>query len=248
MKSIAIVLVAVWLVFLASQAPAQVYGSGSLGVRSYNLRPAVPLKDNLEQVRQLADSSLAVIRTLLYAQGGEAAANAAGRRMWYDRNTLQLTIVDTPANLAAVDQYLSSNAVSAPGQRTRAGSEIFYLKHQNASDMQGLLNRVYEPRVAVAPRSSALADRITKTLRVEGELILRHFRLRLTRVDENSPFDTSDDTVTVAVRTAGSSQDLTIQEYRSAFVEDFEIHVLNASPSVTPGEGSARLEVRYLRR
>src|SRR5690242_18730231 len=88
-------------------------GTGGLTVATFNLTPPEPLGDNVEQARQVADSTLTVIRTLLYSQMGEAAAASVGRRMWFDRNTLQLTVTDTPENIRTITDYIKSVAAPA---------------------------------------------------------------------------------------------------------------------------------------
>lgn len=214
--------------------------SGGLGVATYNLMPKTPIRENREQARQLADSTITVIKTLLYSRSGEAAAAAQGRRLWYDPNTLQVTITDTPENLRLVGGYIRSLATTgAP----RHKSEIVYLKHQNASDVQGLLERVTGAGAGGAAATGQQS--VTKTLRTEGELLFRDLRIRVVRIEQGDVNDDNDDSVTMIVRTGTTSEDRTIQEFRSDFIDDYEINVIEVRPSNSPGEGSARIEVRY---
>lgn len=216
--------------------------AGSLSVATYNLTPREPMKDNVEQVRQVASSTVTVVKTLLYAQSGESAAAAQGRRMWYDPNTLQLTIVDTPENLRVVGDYIkSSNALSA----NKSKSEILFLKHQDAAGMQDLLTRVTGAGTSSGTGTSG-GNSVTKTLRVEGELTFRDLKIRVTKVNDNDVNDKNDDSVEMVVRTATTSEDRTIEEFHSDFIDQYEINVIEVRPSSTPGEGSARIEIRYV--
>jgi hypothetical protein len=231
-----------FVVLLASGAQAQ-RATGGLSVATYNLTPRVPLKENVEQSRQLAQSTVTVVKTLLYAQSGESAANAAGRRMWFDPNTLQLTVVDTPENLRTVGDFIKSNPTMGSA---RQRSEIMFLKHQNSGDMQDLLGRVMGTKSgADTGAAGATGNSVTKTLRVEGELTFRDIKIRVTKVNDNDLNNKNDDSVEMVVRTATTSEDRTITEFHSDFLDQYEINVIEVRPSSTPGEGSARIEVRY---
>jgi hypothetical protein len=216
-------------------------GSGRgerLEVGSYNLTPREPISENIEQVRAMADSTITVVKTILYAQGGEQAAAAQGRRYWYDPNTLQLTITDYPSNLRRVNDYIKS--VTAGGKRQK--SEITYLKHQSASDMQDLVGRAMGITAGTSA-GGAGGESVSRTLRVEGELTFRDMRIRITRVNENDANDDNDDSVEMVIRTPTNSEDRTIEEFRSEFVDQYEINVIEVRPSGN-NEGSVRLEVR----
>lgn len=89
--------------------------------------------------------------------------------------------------------------------------------------------------VAVMGCAPALAD---------SELVFRDLRLRLFRVEENDPGNARDDAAVVTVRTATNSTQLTIFEYSSGYVDEYEIYVMFARPNPTlPGEGTARITV-----
>jgi hypothetical protein len=213
----------------------------ALQVATFNLTPRAPLSDNIEQARQMGDSVVEVVKTMLYAQTGEAAASAQGRRLWYDRNTLTLTVCDTPENLRRVSDYVRSVS-TLPADRSK--SEIVFLKHQSAEEMAGLIQRVTGIEAATGGGQQTGLS-VTKTLRVEGELTFRDLRIRVTRINENDAADKNDDSVDLVVRTPTTSEDRTIEEFRSEFIDDYEINVIEVRPSGTPGEGSARIEIRY---
>ncbi|MGI8908826.1 MAG: hypothetical protein ACR2IE_20325 [Candidatus Sumerlaeaceae bacterium] len=213
-----------------------------LSVASYNLTPREPLKDNVEQVRDLSQSIVTVIKTILYAQSTESAAAAEGRRYWFDPNTLQLTVTDYPENLRVVGDYIRSLPMLGSDKQK---SEIIFLKHQTVSEMVDLLTRVLGLSGEVDATGGATGDSVTKTLRVEGELTFRDLKIRITKVNENDLNNDNDDSVEMVVRTATSSEDRTIEEFRSDFIDEYELNVIEVRPSSTPGEGSVRLEIRY---
>jgi hypothetical protein len=93
--------------------------------------------------------------------------------------------------------------------------------------------------------AGATGNSVTKTLRVEGELTFRDLKIRITKVNENDINNKNDDSVEMVVRTATTSEDRTITEFHSDFIDEYEINVIDVHPSQTPGEGSVRIEVRY---
>ncbi|MBX7246478.1 MAG: hypothetical protein K1X53_13355 [Candidatus Sumerlaeaceae bacterium] len=212
----------------------------TLQVGTFNLTPRTPISENVEQARQFATSIVEVVKTMLYSQTGESAANAAGRKLWYDPNTLQMTITDTNENLRAVSDYVKS--VVAVGKKGR--SDVVLLKHQTASDMSGLINRVTGLEATSPAEGGAGGQSVTKTLRPEGELTFRDLRIRVTKINQNDVNDKNDDDVEMVLRTPTTSEDRTIKEFRSEFIDDYEINVIEVRPSGN-NEGSARIEVRY---
>jgi hypothetical protein len=208
-------------------------------VSTFNLTPREPLKDNIEQARAMATNMVTVVKTLLYAQSGEQEAMREGRRLWFDQNTLQLTVTDYPENLRRVSDYIRATATGQPKQK----SEIVYLKHQSSSDMQGFLNSTLG-LTAAAGASEQGGESVVRTLRVEGELVFHDIRIRITKVNENDVNDDNDDSVEMVVRTATNSEDRTIDEFHSEFIDNYEINVIEVRPSGTPGEGSAKIEIR----
>jgi hypothetical protein len=83
----------------------------------------------------------------------------------------------------------------------------------------------------------------------QTDLTFYDLRLRLLSVQENDPTDTRDDSATVMVRTATMSTQLTITEYSSQFVDEYEIYVMYVHPNPErPGHGSARITVYRDRR
>jgi type II secretory pathway component GspD/PulD (secretin) len=219
-----------------------------LQVATFNLTPREPLSDNIEQVREMAQNIVTVVKTLLYAKSSESAAAAEGRRYWYDPNTLQLTIVDYPDNLRVVSDYIRSLPTLGKKQK----SEIIFLKHQTATDMSDLISRVLglttqEPTAGGAGRAGG--NQITRTVSVSGgtpqEIVFRDLRMRASKINENDANDRNDDSVELIINTPTTSEERTIDEYKSEFVDDYEISVLEVRPSGTAGQGTAKIQVRY---
>ncbi|MBX7246051.1 MAG: tetratricopeptide repeat protein [Candidatus Sumerlaeaceae bacterium] len=213
-----------------------------LQVATFNLTPRTPIDENVEQARDMAQNVVTVVKTILYSQSTESAAAAEGRRYWYDPNTLTLTVTDYPDNLQAVSDYI--RALAPLGKKQK--SDIVFLKHQTASELSELINRVLglassEPS---DQGGSSGGQSVTKTLRPEGELTFRDLRIRVTKINQNDVNDKNDDDVEMVLRTPTTSEDRTIKEFRSEFIDDYEINVIEVRPSGN-NEGSARIEVRY---
>jgi type II secretory pathway component GspD/PulD (secretin) len=215
----------------------------TLGVQSYSLIPREPIgPENVEQARDMAQSIVTVVKTILYSQSGEQAASAEGRRFWYDPNTLQLTITDFPGNLEIVSDYLKSlPTLSASEQK----SEIIWLKHQTATEMKTLLEQVLGlTGGGLGFRGGSGGESVTKTLRTEGELTFYDLRIRVREIEENEAQSDTDDSVTLIVRTATTSQDVTLEEFNTEFIDEYEITAEDVRPSGNnDGKGSVRLRI-----
>ncbi len=215
--------------------------SDELAVYSANLTPVLEFEENPDLVRAFADNVRQVVETLLYAREGRSAAEREGRRLFYDPATLQLTIVDYPDRLQTVQNYIEA----LPQIRNRRRTKIIPIDFRSASDVLGELE-AFLGISGTSQRGAADGDQITKTLGVEDELEFRGAFFRVTRIEENDAGDENDDSVELIVRTGTTSQDVTIEEFRSEFVEDFEIVADQIRPSSTPGEGRARLIIRFV--
>lgn len=218
----------------------------SLGVQSYSLIPREPIgPENVEQARDMAQSIVTVVKTILYSQSGEEAAAAAGRRFWYDPNTLQLTITDIPDNLSIVSDYIKSLPTLSSSEQK---SEIIWLKHQTAPEMKGLLEQVLGLTGGVGGSVSS-GNSVTKTLRTEGELVFGDLRVRVREIrgaakGSGQNATQNQRTATLIVRTATNSQDVTLDEFATEFVDEYELTAEEIRPSgQDDGEGSIRLRV-----
>ncbi len=221
----------------------------TLGVQSYSLVPREPIgPENVEQARDMAQSIVTVVKTILYSQSGEESAAAEGRRFWYDPNSLQLTITDNPGNLEIVSDYLKSLPTLSSSEQK---SEIIFLKHQTAVEMKTLLDQVLGLGAGLGRVGGGVGNSVTKTVRTEGELIFGDLNIRVRRI-EGQP-DTggggggggnNQRSAELIVRTATSSQDLTLEEFDTEFVDEYEITAEDIRPSdAGSGEGSVRLRV-----
>ncbi len=217
----------------------------TLGVQSYSLIPREPIgPENVEQARDMAQSIVTVVKTILYSQSGEEAAAAEGRRFWYDPNSLQLTITDNPGNLEIVSDYLKSLPTLSSSEQK---SEIIWLKHQTAVEMKVLLEQVLGLNAGLGGGRSQSGNSITKTLRTEGELVFGDLNIRLKSVTGNDTATNNaqnDKSCTLIIRTATTSQDLTLEEFATEFVDEYEITAEDIRPSGSDdGQGSVRLRV-----
>ncbi len=218
-----------------------------LSVASFNLTPAIEFEDNPDLIQSFTDQVRQVVETLLYAQEGRRKAEREGRRIWYDPATKQLTIVDYPDRLQKVQNYIES----LPQIRSLRRSKIYFLDHASANELRGQIEAFLGIDGSQGSSTASDGEEITKSLSVEdvndfdfggGNVI----QVRVIRVNENDAGDENDDDVELFVRTGVDSQDITLEEFRSEFVDDFEIVAEDVRPSSTPGEGRARLTVRYV--
>jgi type II secretory pathway component GspD/PulD (secretin) len=69
--------------------------------------------------------------------------------------------------------------------------------------------------------------------------------MRASKINENDANDRNDDSVELIINTPTTSEERTIDEYKSEFVDDYEISVLEVRPSGTAGQGTAKIQVRY---
>ena len=64
-------------------------------------------------------------------------------------------------------------------------------------------------------------------------------------MNQNDLVDDNDDSVELVVRTPTISEDRTIEEFRSEFIDNYEVNVIEVRPSGAVNQGSARIEVSY---
>lgn len=214
----------------------------------FDITPQGISQENIAQAEEFGKYVSTVVENMLYAKTGKSAAEAEGRRLWLRSyveppNTpkMTLTVVDYPSNIEAVADLIARLPEIKKGER----SEIIYLKYAKASDMSSYLDTVLG--VSAAPAVSAVAggQQVTKSLRVNQEIVFRELSLRLTKVNENDIANENDDSAEFVARTPTTSQDVTIEEFRSEFIDEYEIVVEDIKPSGTPGQGRARVTLRY---
>ena len=236
-------------------------------VYTVNLTPRDILKTNPEQVGEFGRNVKEVVETMLYHTEGVQAAQAQGRRLWYDPATLQMTLTDYPSNIRKVSDFVEALPQLEPKPR----SKILYLEYAVASELASQLEDVLG---ISAPRAGAGAagNEAAFSLRVEDERTFRDLSLRLVGVDTTGGIGgvggyggmggmyggmggygggygntrSTEGTARFVARTPTSqSSDLTIQQYRSEIFEDYEIYVEKVYPSPTPGQGRVRVKVSY---
>lgn len=98
----------------------------ALDIAYFNLAPDRMDADSInEQIRYFNARIVEMIEVFLYSPEGKAAAAAQGRRLWFNPYTLELVIVDFPANLARVRGFVESLArptAPPPARRKMNGS------------------------------------------------------------------------------------------------------------------------------
>lgn len=147
---------------------------GKLDIENFSLNhPGYPefTTETLEFNARVVQS----IETLLYSKSGKLAAAAQGRRLWYDPLSNQLTIVDTPENLADVHQLLDSLPKLDPAMH----HQTIFLKNarKGTSDTQNLLDGIRK-RIA------------SSGIRLQGKAILERFgKLDVLLVSYQNPED-----------------------------------------------------------
>ena len=217
--------------------------SKTLGVETFNLSPIAALEANPDLVSEFSEFVVEVVETLLYSQDGRQKARAEGRRLWFDPATMQLTVTDYPENLKAVSNFVDA----LPQIRKKKRSKIIFLEHATAADLTQQIEEFLGFEGGESGDRGGLE--VTKTLRTGSgsgnDFKWRELSVRLTRVNDNDLNDDSDDDVEMIVRTPGNSQTVTMQVFHSEFVGDYEITVDDVKPSNTPGEGRAKLRIRY---
>lgn len=215
--------------------------SDRLSVATFNLTPVIEFDENPDLARSFGEQVRTVVETLLYSQEGRSKAEREGRRLWWDPATLQLTVTDYPDNLAAVQRFIEG----LPQIQTKRRNKIFFLDWAIAGDLSGQIQQ-FLGQAATTDDSGAGGDTITRSVGREDEFRFREAFFRVTRIDENDAADDNDDEIEFVVRTGTTSQDVRIREFRSQFVEDFEIVADDITPSSTPGEGRARVTIRFV--
>jgi len=230
-------------------------------VYTVNLVPREVLRANPEQVESFGRDVKEVIETMLYHKEGVAAAQAQGRRLWYDQATLQLTLTDFPSNIKKVAEFVEALPQLEPKPR----SKIIFLEYAVAGDLASQLEEVLGIGAAGVGAGAAAGNQASFSLRVEDERTFRDLSIRLIRVDATSyggygggyggygvgvgmgmGRGSIQGTANLVVRTStAQSSDLSIQEFRSEIFEEYEIYVEKIYPSPTPGEGRVRLRVTY---
>ena len=211
--------------------------NGRLKVKTFNLRPHNEDKfltaDLIQHYKTIKSNLELILHT-------DRLPLPIWNKLYFNQIDKTATILDYDTNLRKVTDYLQH--VQKKAQKRKPQSKLIYLKHGNAEEVNFHLERVLKLDV---PQQN-WGESTVQTMRVEDELNFHDFRLRVVRVKENDIGDDNDDAVEIVVRTPTDSRDLEIEEFRSEFIDDYEINVLDVEPSSSiKGYGRARIEVNY---
>jgi len=106
-------LAAILLIPMSAGNTAKAQGSAkdestTLTVRTFSLKAADNVTTSVDAQRTEAQDVVALMKRMLYRESTEHIAAQIGRRYFYDPNTLNLTIVDTPDKMSIAANYLRS--------------------------------------------------------------------------------------------------------------------------------------------
>lgn len=233
---------------LADEGFMQKLVSDELDIRAFSLIPRTALEENREYMQAFANRVVEQVRTFLYTRIGVEQAEALGRRMWFDPNTLTLVIADTPDNLLEVGSFLDSLPELASEQRFA----ILYLRYVLAADIEGDIAVLMG--IEGAEEGAAEELEIVKTLRREDEFTWRDATVVVRRINSGGDIaDEFDDSAEIIVRIAGSRQsslftlnELDVSQYATdAQGGEYEFYAEDIKPTGNVGEGRVRLVLRY---
>lgn len=214
--------------------------SDKLTVATFNLTPVIEFDENPDLARAFGEQIRNVVETLLYSQEGRTKAEREGRRLWWDPATLQLTVTDYPDNITSVQRFIEA----LPQIATKRRSKIYFLDWATAGDLSSQIQEFLGQAASTGSTNDGAS--MTRSVSRDDEFEFRDAVFRVSRIDENDVNDESDDEIELVARTGTTSTDVRIREFRSQFVEDYEIVADDISPSSTPGEGRARITVRFV--
>lgn len=211
-----------------------------LDIQNFSLVPRDIESQNTDQVQAFTARVVESIKVFLYSQEGESKANEEGRRLWFDPVTYQLTIVDTPSNIARVSEYLS--ALPQLGLKQR--QETIFLKFAVAETLAGSLERILD--LTSGPGANGTSgDQVTWQLRRGESRSFGDISVRIMRVEQGDVTDKHDDSVELQITTGINVSTVTLRELETQFVEDYQITAENVlASSGQPGEGRARITIR----
>jgi type II secretory pathway component GspD/PulD (secretin)/tetratricopeptide (TPR) repeat protein len=214
-----------------------------LEITNFNLAPRDFETTPRDVIDTFTSRVVIAIKTLLYSRTGEEAAAAEGRKLFFDNATYQLTIIDTPSNLARVGNYLNS----LPELRRRRQQQVVFLEHAIAEALASDLVSILGLRGALVGVEGG--ETVVRRLRRGEEFTFRDLRIRVVRIDENDPNDRLDDSVELNIITGTQSSNINLRELDTTFFESYEITAEDIQPSgstTAPGEGVARILIRYV--
>ena len=205
-----------------------------------------------DQIRTFTARVVEAVKVFLYSQEGESKAMEEGRRLWYDPYTLQLTIVDTPSNLARVGQYI--DALPEIGEKTR--QEVVFLTYAVAEDLAGSLERILDITSGGTGGAGGGegGNEIVFKLRQGETRQWRNMSIRVLRVQDPSragrgggSVRRNEGTVEFSIDTGYDTQQLSMQELTTQYTDDYRITIEDiAAQAGDTGMGSARFRISYI--
>lgn len=214
----------------------------SLDIQSYSLVPRDIENSSSDQIQAFNTKVIEAIEVFLYSQEGKAKAAEEGRKLFYDKAAMQLTVVDVPTNIARVSKYIDS--LPQFGQKVR--QEVVFPRFAVAEDLASSLERVLNLTTDMAGGGAGGGQEVVFKLRRGEDRQFRNIRVRVQRVEQNDIEDRNDDTVELAINTGAQVSQQTLQELDTQYIDDYEITAEDVLPSSgQPGEGSARIRIRF---
>ncbi len=231
-----------------------------LQIASFSLIPRDATSDNPEYLNtSFVKSVEEQLMTFLYSKEGITEAAAEGRKLWFNPNTMNFIMTDTPENINAVRDFLST----LPQLRTKERFKVIYLQHALADDMEGELSVFLG---LARPDDLDGQDTVTKTMSQDTEFEFRDLYIYVRSVtgDTNAGSRSINDQAELLLRIkGGTSQTQTIQEKSTSiyFQDDqggeYEIFAddirprgntssgFNNTTSTDEGRGTVKLEITY---
>lgn len=233
---------------LADEGFMQKLVSDELDIQAFSLIPRTALEENREYMQAFAERVVEQVRTFLYTRIGLEEAQALGRHMWFDPNTLTLVLADTPENIRDVSSFLDS----LPELEAQQRFSVIYLRYALASDLQSELANLLGLEGAGDADDGGLM--VEETMRREDEFTWRDLTIVVRRINAGGDdSDEFDDSAEIIVRVASSRQstNFTLNELDvSQYVTDaeggeYEIYADDIKPTGTSGDGRVKLVIRY---
>lgn len=227
---------------LLDQNFIQLMRDDRLDIQSFSLIPENIDDIETDEIEVLTSNIIEAIKVFLYSEVGESEARRQGRRLWYDEATMQLTIVDTPTALQDVAEYINS----LPQFGSESRQRVVELRHAVAEDLAGSIERILQLVTDDFGLGTGGGEGTSMRLRRGEERTFRDARIRLIRVEENDIQDRNDDSVELAINTGAQIQNVTVREFETQFIDDYEITADQVQASSgQPGDGSATITIRY---
>lgn len=214
-----------------------------IDLANFSLVPRDVENINNDEIRAFTSRVVEAIKVFLYSQEGETQAAAEGRKVFYDPNTLQLTVVDTPTNIARVAKYIDS--LPELGQKTR--QDVIFLNYAVAEDLSSSLERILKLTTGGAGSGKSGGNEVVLQMRRGDSRQFQNLRIRVVRVEPNDVNDRKDDSVELSVNNGANVSQITLRNLDTQYQDEYELTAEDVvASSGQPGEGRARIRIRYV--